>query len=240
MSDRVYGKSLFTILSRIAFCVLVIGACHAKKVPVADLENEVAKIEKIAVVGFHAAMVEGQKAEVVRDLSGSVYIAEAASEEGAEIMTDILFDYLVEDQRYKLISPSDARNVFSRIVDSDEHMEKGRSEVLQEVGERFNSDAVLAGYIYRWRERKGTSIAVERAASVSLDLCLIRPGDGKVLWRGKFDKTQQSLTENLFDAGTFFHGKGQWMTVQELATLGLQKILADMSEAAEENKEKGS
>ncbi|MCP4669484.1 MAG: hypothetical protein GY849_24385, partial [Deltaproteobacteria bacterium] len=44
----------------------------------------------------------------------------------------------------------------------------------------------------------------------------------------KFDKTQRSLSENLFDAKTFVQGKGRWMTAGELAVLGLRNVLANM------------
>ena len=101
-------------------------------------------------------------------------------------------------------------------------------EILQEVGKAFEADAILAGYIYRWREREGTDYAVDRPASVAFDLQLIRPTDGAVLWKMKFDKAQQSLSENILDLKTFLDGRGRWMTVEKLAMLGLRKALGDM------------
>ena len=104
---------------------------------------------------------------------------------------------------------------------------------IEKVGGRVqklsqDSDAVLVGYIYRWREREGTDYGVTRAASVSLDLHLIRPSNGAILWKGKFDKTQQSLSENLFDLGTFTESGGKWLTVDKLAAIGFDKMLKDM------------
>jgi len=49
-----------------------------------------------------------------------------------------------------------------------------------------------------------------------------------VLWSGRFDKTQRSLSENLLDMRTFFRGKGKWMSARELASLGLEIIIRDM------------
>jgi hypothetical protein len=49
--------------------------------------------------------------------------------------------------------------------------------------------------------------------------------DGEVLWKGRFDKTQTPLSENILDARTFFKGKGKWMTVESLADLGLSDML---------------
>ena len=73
---------------------------------------------------------------------------------------------------------------------------------------------------------------------MAFDLHLISPSDGVIFWRGRYDKTQQSLSENLFDAATFFRGGGRWMKAEDLAMIGLKKILADMPGARKEVKEK--
>jgi hypothetical protein len=46
-------------------------------------------------------------------------------------------------------------------------------------------------------------------------------GEGVILWKARFDKTQISLSENLFDLQTFLKAKGRWMTADELAEMGL-------------------
>jgi hypothetical protein len=63
---------------------------------------------------------------------------------------------------------------------------------------------------------------------VAFNLLLARPADGAILWRGRFDKTQQSLSENLFDMSTFLHGGGRWMTARKLALMGLDATMARM------------
>jgi len=143
-------------------------------------------------------------------------------------MTDRLFYRLVADERIELVAPGQAEGVYSSIVVSDANVGMGAVGILQEVGKTFGADAVLAGYVYRWREREGTDYAVDRPASVAFDLHLVRPMDGAVLWRSKFDKTQRSLSENVLDFETFVQGGGRWMTVEKLALLGLQKLLEEM------------
>ncbi len=54
---------------------------------------------------------------------------------------------------------------------------------------------------------------------------LRRAADGAVLWRGAYDETQQALSENLADAGTFFRGGGRWLTARELARLGVEELV---------------
>jgi hypothetical protein len=60
---------------------------------------------------------------------------------------------------------------------------------------------------------------------VAFDLYLISVGDGAILWKARFDKTQISLSENLFDIQTFLKAKGRWMTAGELASLGLTEVV---------------
>jgi len=146
----------------------------------------------------------------------------------AQGMTGILFDRLVSDKRYELVSPGQAKGVIANIVSTDLDVNLEPRKFCQEVGKTFRADAVLVGYIYRWREREGTDYSVNRPASVAFDLHLVRPADGAVLWRGKFDKTQHSLSENLLDAQLFFQGGGRWMTAEKLAMIGLKKLLSEM------------
>ena len=126
----------------------------------------------------------------------------------------------------ELISPGKARGVYSRLISSDEELSE--FEMLQQIGQAFSADAVLVGYLYRWRERVGGDHAVDRPASVAFDLSLIRSEDGAILWSEKFDKTQKSLSENLFEWDTFVRGRGRWMTAEKLAELGLEDMLSRM------------
>jgi hypothetical protein len=174
-------------------------------------------------------MSEGEEPHAVRDPSSGTFIISAPVSRAVVLkMTDVLFQRMVADKRYELVSPGQAKGVFSNIVRSDKDVGMSYVRVLQEVGKAFKADAALGGTIYRWREREGSAAGVNRPASVAFDLQLVRPADGAILWRDKFDKTQQSLSENLLDAKTFVQGRGRWMTAGELAAIGLRKVLAGM------------
>jgi hypothetical protein len=193
--------------------LLVYGGCHSQKTPASYEMHTATPINKVVVDGFHAAMPQGMQPDVVRDpLSGTAFMAEPVPQE----------------KGYGLVSPDQAKLVFSSIIRSGKNVAISPIEVLQEVGNTFKADAVLTGYIYRWREREGTDYAVNRPASVAFDLHLISPAEGTILWKAKFDKTQRSLSENVFDLSTFIESKGKWLTVEKLAMLGLQKMLAEM------------
>lgn len=229
MSGKVFGASQIFLCLCAVVCLLLNGACRSQKVKVSDKDVVVPEVNKVAVMGFRAAMSQGQEARVIRNpLSGGVVMAAPVPQDVVQEMTGILFDKLVAEERYDLISPGQTQGVFSNIVASDININLGPLRVLQDVGTTFGADAVLAGYIYRWREREGGDYGVDRPASVAFDLYLVRPSDGRVLWKDKFDKTQRSWSENLFDSATFFEGGGKWMTAQQLAMFGLDKMLEQM------------
>ena len=86
---------------------------------------------------------------------------------------------------------------------------------------------MIFGYFYRWNEREGSNYSVKQAASVAFDLFLIGTGKEDVLWWGKFDKTQKSLSENILDFSTFVKSKGKWLTATGLAQIGLTTLLEE-------------
>ena len=229
IDDRVFKKGgLFLWMLALAG-LLVYGGCHSQKTPASYDMHTAMPINKVVVDGFHAAMPQGMQPDVVRDpLSGTAFMAEPVPQNVANRMTDILYNRVAAEKGYGLVSPDQAKLVLSSIIRPDKNVAINPIEILQEVGNTFKADAVLTGYIYRWRDREGTDYAVNRPASVAFDLHLISPAEGTTLWKAKFDETQRSLLENVFDVSTFFESKGKWLTVEKLAMLGLQKMLAEM------------
>ncbi|MCA9478897.1 MAG: hypothetical protein KC545_00875, partial [Nitrospira sp.] len=54
------------------------------------------------------------------------------------------------------------------------------------------------------------------------ELYLVRPSDGTALWKGEYYEEQKPLTE---DVVGFFEKGGGFVTVDELADLGVQKVM---------------
>jgi len=94
-----------------------------------------------------------------------------------------------------------------------------------QIGKGLNVDFILLGNLFRFEERIGSSVGVEKPASVAFDLHLYRLRDEKMVWVAKFDETQRSLSENLFQIGSFFRRKARWLTAEELTRVGLEEIL---------------
>jgi hypothetical protein len=102
-----------------------------------------------------------------------------------------------------------------------------------QIGKEWNVDFIIVGYLFRFEERIGSAIGVEKPASVAFDLHLYRLRDGKKVWDGRFDETQKPLSENLFKIGSFLRRKASWLTAEELASVGMDEMLKRFPGAAE-------
>ncbi len=184
---------------------------------------------KLAVMGFQPALLPHQGPKTMRDpINGSVFMAEPTSEATAGELTDNLYRLLLDRGDYTLIPPGKVDRAAMDLEISRPGLVEKPKELYVEVGKRLGSDLIMVGYIYRWRERKGEAYGVKSAASVAFSLSLIAVKDGAVVWSGRFDKTQRSLTENLLDLITFLRGKGRWMSAKELALIGLEKVVKEI------------
>jgi TolB-like protein len=124
----------------------------------------------------------------------------------------------------------------SSMEEVEKHSDLLRSDLFQtkpvtpsvELGRALSVDYVFVGFLYRFDERIGSSLGVDKPASVGYDLHLFRVKDGKMVWSGRFDETQQSLTEDLFKVGAFLRRKAVWLKAEELASVGMDEILTDL------------
>jgi len=102
-----------------------------------------------------------------------------------------------------------------------------------QAGKKLNADFICIGYFFRFEERIGSALGVERPASVSFDLHLFRLRDEKMVWLGKFDETQRPLSENVLKIGSFIRRKVSWLTAAELASVGMDEVLKKLPGARE-------
>ena len=229
-------KPFAQLISLLVFSIILCGACQLFSPRPSEERLYLPGLESVVVIGFQAAMSEWDEPRAVRSpITGAVFSAAPVPAEAVNKMTAKLFEGVQKEGDYELISPGQARGVYSSLISSD--AERTELGVFQQIGQTFSADAVLVGYLYRWRERVGGDLAADRSASVAFDLSLIRPEDGAILWRGKFDKTQQALSENLLEWDTFVRGQGRWMTAEKLAELGLEDMLSRMPIGRSKEKE---
>jgi hypothetical protein len=186
------------------------------------------KVERMVVFGFQPGLSRDRQPGVVQSpLTGSVFQAGPVTRQICVELTDRLYDRLLKDFSFPLVRPGETREALSNLKSV---FSSGEANVkfFQEMGEDFSGNVVLAGLVFRWDERVGTELAVSRPASVAFEIALVKTRDGAILWTGRFDKTQASLTENVLDLHMFLKAKGRWMTAEELAEIGLSDLVKQL------------
>lgn len=128
-------------------------------------------------------------------------------------LTDLLYMKMEANGTFQIIPPKKVEEVLLHSPSSIK------------VGKELEADFMFIGYLFRYEERIGSSLGVERPASVSFDLHLFRLRDEKMVWMGKFDETQKPLSENLFKIWSFIRRKGSWLTAADLASVGMDEML---------------
>lgn len=241
MATNVRVTSSRCVLSLLTlFTLLAFAGCHGdRRSPPSPQSLSGPTIQTLVVVGFRAAISNGEGPELVRNpVTGTSFMSWPVPREVVDWMTDQLFEMLAQDKGRHLIPPGQAQGVLESIMASDTKLGIHPLEMIQNVGKTLGADAVVIGHVYRWQERLGTDYGIERPASVAFDFSLVRPSDGAILWRGNYDKTQRSLFENLFDLNTYIKSGGRWLTARELAGFGLERLLAEMPGAPAETQGK--
>ena len=209
---------LFSLVALLTACQHLDGAVTA------TLGEGETVFRRIAVVPFMKVASEDVKAGVVRCPLCGVISRVEETPPGSEKRVEALFlERLTESKRFDLIPVDRVEGIFRRI--SADSLKTPIQEILQKTGTELEADGIVVGYVYRFRERKGYPYSVKRPASVAFEIHLVRVKDGAIVWRGNFDKTQTSLMENLLQMSWFFREGGQWVTAEELAREGVERLL---------------
>jgi len=93
---------------------------------------------------------------------------------------------------------------------------------------QFGADAVLTGEITRWVEREGEALGSQHAASVGVTVTLHGAPDGRRLWEGSFDRTQQPFLENVLLTTRYPGGGMRWLSAAEFARFAAAELAAEV------------
>jgi hypothetical protein len=95
----------------------------------------------------------------------------------------------------------------------------------------FGCDAIASGSVERYEERIGGPRGVTRPASVAFAL-EVRDPAGTLLWRGRYDETQEDVAGNLFTLGRARERSFEWVTAESLAGYGARGLARELRESA--------
>ena len=205
--------------------MLALAACSSGKenVRTVSADTEKAVLKRIAIVPFQRLVTDDSSSRAVRcPICGTIYAACVLPQNAEGVVQDVFVEKFSAHKQWTVIPMDRVAAVYSRVSAQD--LKDTPAEELRKAGKELGADGVVVGYVSCFRERKGYALSAERPASVTFGVYLVRVSDGALIWGKIFDKTQQSLTENLFQASTFFK-RPRWLTASELAEEGVEEIL---------------
>jgi hypothetical protein len=188
--------------------------------------NFIARAENkpvLAILPFFIERVKDPGRGAVCPICKGVYRGGEVLPGSQNRLTGFLYEKMEENGTFKIVSIKTIEEVISH--GERRGFEERPLSTSLKASKELNADFVLIGYLFRFEERIGSSIGVERPASVGFDLHLFRLRDEKMMWIGKFDEIQRPLSENLLKMGSFFRRKAQWLTAEELANVGMDEML---------------
>ena len=178
-------------------------------------------VRSVAVVPFSIKGPSGEGRRFVEDpISGRNFVAGEITPGARGDLTGLLYQKMTEFPQLDVVPLKEVEKVMERGNFKKEPIASARK-----TGEAFDVDGVVLGWVFRYEERIGNAISVERPASVSFVIHLVGVEEGSMLWSGRFQETQQPLSENVLKLGSFFRRGGVWLKAKSLASVGMDEVL---------------
>ncbi len=201
--------------------VFFINAC-TRHSPPPKIDN--AGNKSIAVMPFIKGRKPGNISQILScPYEGFCYEDGELQTNANRIMTEMLQGKLMAKLEERVVPLNKVKRVYARL----EYPKATPLEIAEKLGTNIGVDYVMVGNIWRYRERIGSSLGVDKPASVAFALYLVNVETGKAVWHASFNETQQSLSENLLKAPSFFKCGAKWLIARELARCGMDEALKE-------------
>jgi len=220
--SRLSDRSVLILLLAVPLWLLA-GCASSKAVRPSDVQHGPSGLKRIAVVSFERLTPSDASRSAGMPIGGTVLPACESSDRADAVVQELFLDRLERMATVSVIPPYQNEFLYRKLREDDPRL-PGVAKLVR-LGKALEADGVAAGYVSCFRERVGYAYSVQRPASVTFGIYLIRVRDGEIVWGGVYDKTQQSFTENLLQASTFFRRGMKWVTAAELAEDGVDELL---------------
>lgn len=177
----------------------------------------------LAIVPFLTEEVEDPARGAICPVCKAVYLKGEIPPGARTALTRLLYQKVEALGTFQVLPVEKVEEALSPSL-KRELTEKPTATAVQ-LGRELKASFVLVGFLFRFDERVGSSLGVEKPASVGFDLHLLRTKDGKRVWDKDFNETQKPLTDDLLKIGSFFRRKAHWLTAEELAGVGMEETL---------------
>ncbi len=177
----------------------------------------------LAIMPFFAEKIDDPARGAVCPVCGGVYGRGNIPLGTRGTLTKMIQQKMEPSTVFRIIPSERMEEALSHV--SRATLEKDPAQGSLRIGNELEADFVMLGFVFRFEERVGSTMGVEKPASVGFDLHLLRVRDGKLVWTGKFDETQRPLSEDMRKIGSFLRRGAVWLTAAELASDGMNEML---------------
>ena len=189
-----------------------------------NTERKALGIHRLLVLPYQdISDIYGENASIRCQLCGKVFTTGQVASRATQFLTKQLNEMLDRASNFERIPSSQAQGVISSLLRQGEK-ELPEMDLYMKTGQALDADGVLVGYVYQFRDRDGSDYSVALPAAVAFHMDMIQVKGGRIVWSGHFNETQRSLSEDLFQLGTFIKRKGRWISAEDLAVYGLEQI----------------
>jgi len=212
--------------------LLTLSACQSRGTSTQTLTGyEVVRLRSVAVMPFlpgNTALNADDQVKPALDCTMMEFCQEISTlGSGAErVLTHEMQRALELELDYKVVPLARSADIFddlpqNRTVDTPR-------QLAQRFGKAMGADHVILGSVWRYQDKNQDS-----GASVAFTVYLLQVDNGRRVWRGKFDKTQQALTDDLGNTRGFFQKGARWLSSEELARFGIAQVMQQFPETVE-------
>jgi hypothetical protein len=216
--------AIFLMIAVWCFAGLLIDGCLTNRAA-AQSRAESIKIqwEKIGVLPFFKGRRSADKGETLTcPICELSFISENLKIDADRTITLYVQGVLKRRYVHKAIPLDEVARVYQEIPKDDTKDTPRR--LAQRVGEALGADLMIAGTVWRYRERIRYDIGLETGASVAFEIYLIDVSSGKAVWKTRFDETQRPMTENIQGAKVLLKKGAKWLPADELARYGVEEV----------------
>jgi hypothetical protein len=220
---------LYRILCLIFIFTLAIAGCKSKpQIQQSARDLAAIKVKRIAVMPFIRGLPDTRIDQPMRRLlycsvANLCFNIKELKANADELMTRNLQDALQKKYGEQLVPLQIVQPAYSGLP-KNPYSDTPPSLAVA-LGRKLDADHIMVGTVWRYQERIGSATGSPHPASVAFALYVLNVETGMPVWEAAYEKTQQSLSENILNYKEFFNMGARWLTADELARYGIDQVL---------------
>lgn len=202
-----------------------LGAAHHGAAAFAQEEAELPmpRVERMGVMPFMVGRYGGTLTDTLNCPVCRLQVeTEAMTPLADRTLTGLVHQAALKQHGDKVVPLRESSRAFEGI--GQDRTRDTPGTLAQKFGKALGANLVIAGSVWRFRERVGTKYNAQAPAAVAFAVYLIEVPGGRVLWKAVFSESQRTLSENILELKSFLEKGAKWLTAEELARYGVQQV----------------